>query len=98
MEDLEKWPNTIAPDEQDPTLVTGQQQQGDPQAGAQDTSGGVPEDGREMAGDQTRQSKDATSAQAHQGATMLEGGDMEDQVPPRGVLPSWQPPSLSNVL
>ena len=72
--------------------------QGDPQAGAQDTSAGVHEDGGEMAGDQTHQSEDAASAQTRQGAATSEDAKMEDHAPLRGVPLLWKSPTTSNVL
>ena len=51
-----------------------------------------------MAGDQTRQGEDAADAQMRQGAATSENANMEDQAPPRGVLPLQQTPSTGNVL
>ena len=42
-----------------------------------------------MAGDQTCQSEDVAGAQTHQGVAISKDANMEDQAPPRGVLPIW---------
>ena len=87
----------MVPDEEDPASGSGQQPQGDPQEVAQDTSG-VPEDGEEMAGNQTCQGEDAAHAQTHHGAATSKDANIEDQAPPRGASPLRQPPSTGNVL
>ena len=88
----------MAPDEEEPASGGRPNQgEGDHQAGAPSTSGGGLEGG-EVPSEQMQAIEGTADAQAHQGAAIPADMVMEDQAPPRGVLPLRQPPQTGSVL
>ena len=86
------------PDEEEPASSGGPNQgEGDHQAGAPSTLGGGLEGG-EVPCEQMQSIEGAADAQARQGAAIPADMAMEDQAPPRGVLPLRQPPQTGEVL